>query len=112
MAGWGNRNGRVTSDEMLEQENQLLTENLANKVSRLKNLAFDIHSDTKEHNRYLDSMDGDFDSSRGLLSGSITRLGHMVSSGKDNRKIMCYIIIFLVLVFIVSYYFVSWFRAG
>ena len=40
------------------------------------------------------------------------RIQHMVSSGKNNRKLMCYIIMFLVALFIICYYFISRITAG
>ena len=54
----------------------------------------------------------DFDSSQGLLGGTMGRIQHMVSSGKNNRKLMCYIIMFLVAIFIICYYFISRITAG
>ena len=50
---------------------------------------------------------GEFDSSQGLLTGSMNRLNHMVSSGKGNRKLMCYIIGGLILLFFLAYYLIS-----
>ncbi len=102
----------MTSDEMLDHENQRMTENLAGKVSQLKNLAFDIEQDTRDHNTYLDSMGGDFESGQSLLGGSMGRIQNMVSSGKNNRKLMCYIIGGLVGLFILAYYFISRVTAG
>jgi len=50
---------------------------------------------------------GEFESSEGLLTGSMKRINHMVSSGKGNRKIMCYIIIGLILLFFLAYYLIT-----
>ena len=44
------------------------------------------------------------DSSKGLLGGSMQRLSHMVASNASNRKLMCYLILFLVGAFVIGYY--------
>ncbi|XP_064634505.1 BET1-like protein [Lineus longissimus] len=112
-----NRSNRMeqsagATHEIMERENQDIASNLSSKVNRLKNIAFDIETEAKDQNKYLSGMDSDFDSSEGLLSGSMKRMNGMLSSGKGNRRLMCYIILGLVVTFIVIYYFVSWFRAG
>merc|ERR1712004_738551 len=110
MASWGNQRGgrgRMTQDEILAQENQLLTENLSSKVSHLKSLAFDMEEDAYASNRFIDGMNDDFSSSQGLLSGSMTRMSNMISTGKANRKLMCYIVLFLVGLFVLLYYVIS-----
>ncbi|RUS81668.1 hypothetical protein EGW08_010585 [Elysia chlorotica] len=128
MADWRNkqRNGGLNTEEMLDTENQRRTEGLADRVSLLKGIALDIEDISKESNRYVGSMSGDFSSSEGLLSGSMHRLSNMVGSGKSNRKhrlsnmvgsgksnrkLMCYIIAGLVFLFIIFYYFISRFRS-
>ncbi|XP_059150694.1 BET1-like protein [Physella acuta] len=110
MADWRNkpRNGApLSSEEMLDSENQRRVSGLADKVSLLRGIALDIEAESKDSNRYIDSMAGDFSSSEGLLTGSMNRLSHMVGSGKNNRKLMCYIVLGLVLLFVITYYFIS-----
>ncbi|CAG5116227.1 unnamed protein product [Candidula unifasciata] len=110
MADWRSkqRNGaNLSTEEMLDTENQRRVTGLADKVSILRGLALDIESESKDSNRYLDGMAGDFSSSEGLLTGSMKRLNNMVGSGKNNRRLMCYIVIGLVVLFIVTYYIVS-----
>ncbi|VDI24009.1 blocked early in transport 1, partial [Mytilus galloprovincialis] len=51
-----NRNGLSRSEEMLDSENQRRVDGLSDKVSRLKSLAFDIETESKDSNRYLDDM--------------------------------------------------------
>uniref|UniRef100_T1JBB9 t-SNARE coiled-coil homology domain-containing protein n=1 Tax=Strigamia maritima TaxID=126957 RepID=T1JBB9_STRMM len=100
MASWSRQ------DEMLDNENQLQADHLAGKVSRLKNLAFDIETETKEHNFLLNNVDSDFDGSTGLLSGSSSRIHKMLNRGQSNRKVMCYVSGGLVLIFCICYYLV------
>ncbi|MBN3270912.1 BET1L protein, partial [Polyodon spathula] len=99
--------GRGAVDDMLDAENKRLAENLASKVSRLKSLALDIDQDAEDQNVYLDSMDSNFMSATGLLTGSVKRFSTMVQSSRDNRKLLCYISIGLVLIFFLLYYLVT-----
>ncbi|CAH2330950.1 BET1 isoform X3 [Pelobates cultripes] len=92
---------------MLDVENKRLTENLSTKVTRLKSLALDIDREADDHNKYLDGMDSDFMSVTGLLSGTVKRFTGMTRSGRDNRKILCYISVGLVGLFFLLYYLVS-----
>ncbi|XP_056271655.1 BET1-like protein isoform X4 [Pseudoliparis swirei] len=105
MADW-NR-GHDSVDDMLDTENKRLAENLATKVSRLKSLAYDIDREADDQNEYLDGMDSNFLSATGLLSGSVKRFSTMVRSGRDNRRILCYVSVGLVLVFFLLYYVIS-----
>ncbi|XP_004556354.1 BET1-like protein [Maylandia zebra] len=105
MAEWNRGHGSV--DDVLDAENKRLAENLANKVSRLKSLAYDIDREVDDQNEYLDGMDSNFMSATGLLTGSVKRFSTMVRSGRDNRRILCYVSMGMVLVFLVLYYLVS-----
>ncbi|KAG9475686.1 hypothetical protein GDO78_003865 [Eleutherodactylus coqui] len=73
---------------MMDAENKRLAENLSSKVTRLKS-------------------DSDFMSVTGLLSGSVKRFTGMARSGRDNRKLLCYISAGLVGLFFILYYLVS-----
>lgn len=97
--------------ETLDRQNQHMAENLANKVARLKNLAVDIETESKDSNKFLLGMDGDFGSATGLLSGSLKRIDNMVSSGRGNRRLMCYSIMFLIALFFLLYFGISWLRS-
>ncbi|CAF3234661.1 unnamed protein product [Rotaria socialis] len=95
---------------ILESKNDSHTEELAAKVSRLKNIAIDIDNEAKEHNRFLDSMRFDFDTARSFIGGSSRHLGNVMSSGKGDRRFMCYIIGGIVFIFVFLYYVISSFR--
>ncbi|KAM9149572.1 BET1-like protein [Pangshura tecta] len=107
MADWGRGQSPNAVDDMLDMENKRMAENLATKVTRLKSLALDIDKDTEDQNRYLDGMDSDFMSVTGLLTGSVKRFSTMTRSGRDNRKLLCYVSAGLVVVFFILYYLVS-----
>uniref|UniRef100_A0A3Q2CSD1 BET1-like protein n=1 Tax=Cyprinodon variegatus TaxID=28743 RepID=A0A3Q2CSD1_CYPVA len=106
MADW-NRGSHGSMDDMLDTENKRLAENLASKVSRLKSLAYDIDREAEDQNDYLDNMDSNFLSATGLLTGSVKRFSTMVRSGKDNRRLLCYVSGGLVLAFFLLYYLIS-----
>uniref|UniRef100_A0A4W3HS81 BET1-like protein n=1 Tax=Callorhinchus milii TaxID=7868 RepID=A0A4W3HS81_CALMI len=95
---------RHAVDQMLDAENKRMAENLSSKVSRLKSIALDIDKEADDQNRYLDGMDSDFMSATGLLTGSVKRFSTMVKSGRDNRKLLCYVSIGLVGLFFILYY--------
>jgi hypothetical protein len=57
-------------------------------------------------------QDNDFDGTTGLLSGSLKRINNMVNAGKSNRRLMCYLILILVVLFFVLFYLVTWLRSG
>ncbi|NWR79827.1 BET1L protein, partial [Centropus unirufus] len=97
-------------EDVLDVENKRMADSLASKVTRLKALALDIDKDAEEQNRYLDGMDSDFLSVTGLLSGSVKRFSTMARSGRDNRKLLCWVSMGLVLVFFILYFLVS--KAG
>ena len=67
---------------------------------------FSIESEAKDHNRLLDNVDGDFDSTGNFLSGTLNRVNHMLGTGRSNRKLMCYIaggvVIFITLIYMLS----------
>lgn len=94
-------------EDLLDAENKRLADSLASKVSRLKSLAYDIDKDAEEQNSYLDGMGSDFLSATGLLTGSVKRFSTMVRSGRENRKVLCYMSVGLVLVFFLLYFLVS-----
>lgn len=43
----------------------------------------------------------------GLLTGSVKRFTTMTRSGRENRKLLCFVSIGLVVVFFIFYYLVS-----
>ncbi|CAF0836966.1 unnamed protein product [Adineta ricciae] len=94
----------------LESQNNRQSEELAAKVSRLKHIAFDIENETKEHNRFLENMRFDMSTARSFLGGSTRHLSNVMSSGRGDRRAMCYIAGAIILAFLFLYYVVSSFR--
>ncbi|XP_013358372.1 PREDICTED: BET1-like protein isoform X1 [Chinchilla lanigera] len=94
-------------EEILDLENKRMADNLVSKVTRLKSLALDIDRDAEDQNRYLDSMDSDFTSVTGLLTGSVKRFSMMARSGRDNRKLLCGMAVGLLVAFFILSYLLS-----
>ncbi len=99
------RNNRAAED-ILEAQNREYHDRLASKSSYLKSLAFDMQQEAKDHNRLLDNVDDDFDSTGNFLSGTLNRVNHMLGTGRNNRKLMCYTAFGVVFVLLLLYLFV------
>ncbi|CAD6248946.1 unnamed protein product [Miscanthus lutarioriparius] len=69
----GIRATSYSSHEIDEQENDRAIDGLQDRVSILKRLSGDIHEEVETHNRMLDRMGNDMDSSRGFLSGTVDK---------------------------------------
>ncbi|CEF67623.1 Target SNARE coiled-coil domain and Microsomal signal peptidase 12kDa subunit family-containing protein [Strongyloides ratti] len=74
------RNG-AKPDHFLEQQNNELTESLANKAKALKRITIAISDDVREQNRLLNDMDDDFLKSNSLLGITMKKLGIVSKSG-------------------------------
>ncbi|KAJ8558134.1 hypothetical protein K7X08_004900 [Anisodus acutangulus] len=90
------------SHEIDEQENEKAMDGLQDRVLLLKRLSGDIHEEVDTHNRMLDRMGNDMDSSRGVLSGTMDKF-KMVFETKSSRRMFTLVASFVVL-FLVVYY--------
>ncbi|GFS66135.1 BET1-like protein [Nephila pilipes] len=97
-------NSRQLGEDALEAQNRYHAEELSKKISKLKSVAYDIEIEAKDHNRLLDDVGNEFDSSGGFLSGSLNRMNKMMFTGRSDRRLMCYVIFGTVGLFIVFYY--------
>ncbi|KAF3638403.1 Bet1-like SNARE 1-1 [Capsicum annuum] len=105
------------SHEIDEQENEKAMDGLQDRVNLLKRrylvpiargtwqLSGDIHEEVETHNRMLDRMGNDMDSSRGVLSGTMDKF-KMVFETKSSRRMFTLVASFVVL-FLVVYYLTS-----
>ena len=64
------------NNSLIEQDNRARTERLAQKLSRLKNVAVDIEQETKDHIPLLDGADSALERTMNGLSTSINRILH------------------------------------
>ncbi|XP_029438988.1 BET1-like protein [Rhinatrema bivittatum] len=103
MADWNRGQNSSAVEQMLDAENKRMADSLTTKVTRLKSLALDIDRDAEDQNTYVDGMDSDFMSVTGLLTGSVKRFSTMTRSGRDNRKLLCYVSAGLIGIFFLLY---------
>ncbi|XP_073298162.1 bet1-like SNARE 1-1 isoform X1 [Primulina huaijiensis] len=90
------------SHEIDEQENDRAIDGLQDRVSMLKRLSGDINEEVEGHNRMLDRMGNDMDTSRGVLSGTMDKF-KMVFEKKSSRSMFTLVASFVV-IFLVIYY--------
>lgn len=88
-------------ESYMESENDAALGLLGNKVSELRELSIAIGKHVKDDNALLDDLDGKFDSTGSILSGTMKRLGNLTHS-KDGRH-MLYLAAFVVVVFFLVY---------
>ncbi|KAH7691661.1 blocked early in transport 1 protein [Dioscorea alata] len=98
----GVRASSYSSHEIDEHENERAIDGLQDRVNVLKRLTGDIHEEVDSHNRMLDRMGNDMDSSRGILSGTMDRF-KMVFETKSSRR-MATLVASFVAVFLLVYY--------
>ncbi|KAI3668041.1 hypothetical protein L6452_43114 [Arctium lappa] len=91
-----------SSHEIDEHENERAVDGLQDRVLMLKRLTGDIHEEVEGHNRMLDRMGNDMDSSRGILSGTMDKF-KMVFETKSSRRMFTLVASFVV-GFLVIYY--------
>ncbi|XP_018416269.1 PREDICTED: BET1 homolog [Nanorana parkeri] len=105
--GMKHREGRpeMSGYSVYEEENERLTESLRLKANALKSLSIDIGSELKYHNKLLDELDSDFDSTGGFLGSTMGRLKSL--SRGSQAKLLCYMMLFALFVFFVIYWFVK-----
>ncbi|XP_068493182.1 bet1-like SNARE 1-1 isoform X3 [Phaseolus vulgaris] len=63
----------TSSHEIGELDNEQALDGLQDRVNLLKRLSGDINEEVDSHNRMLDRMANDMDSSRGILSGTMDK---------------------------------------
>ncbi|XP_004247702.1 bet1-like SNARE 1-2 [Solanum lycopersicum] len=85
-----------------ERDNDKAVDSLQDRVSFLKKLTGDIHEEVETHNKMLDRMGNEMDSSRGIMSGTMDRF-KMVFEKKSNQKV-CKLVGYFVLSFFLIYY--------
>lgn len=85
-----------------ERDNDKAVESLHDRVSFLKKLTGDIHEEVETHNKMLDRMGNEMDSSRGIMSGTMDRF-KVVFDKKSNQQV-CRLVGYFILSFFLIYY--------
>ncbi|XP_035545546.1 bet1-like SNARE 1-1 [Juglans regia] len=84
-----------SSHEIDEHDNERAIYGLQDRVILLKRLSGDINEEVDSHNRMLDRMGNDMDSSRGVLSGTMDHF-KMVFETKSSRRMLTLVASFVV----------------
>ena len=82
----------------IEDENSRMTEELAGRVRRLKDLTIEIGDEVKQQKGLLEQLSEGFFRSSGLLGGNMTRLNKIANSPGSCRTIL-YTVLFAFCVF-------------
>ena len=99
-----NQGGNVYGNESLEEENEYLEGELKGKISALKSLSIDIGTEVKEQNKFLKSMDDQFDSTGSMFSNTI---GKVMRLAKSNHKYYIYYLLgFCIFVFLILWIYI------
>ena len=94
--------GNIYGNESLEEDNEHLEGELKGKISALKSLSINIGEEVKEQNKFLKSMDDQFDSTHSMFGNTI---GKVLKLAKSNHKFYIYYL----LAFCLFVFFVLWF---
>uniref|UniRef100_A0A3Q0KB98 SNARE complex protein, putative n=1 Tax=Schistosoma mansoni TaxID=6183 RepID=A0A3Q0KB98_SCHMA len=68
--------------------------------------AKDIETESKSQNKFLDEIQDSFDNASNLLSNTLHRVLGIPKKRTNNRKFMCYVILFVVIFILLVYLFV------
>lgn len=89
------------TSEMLETENDRLSDELKDKVSALKFLSIDIGQEVRDQNKFLNDMDNDFDSSGNILRSTMNRVVALGKAG--HNRFIIYLLLFALFVFFICW---------
>ncbi|KAL6421678.1 hypothetical protein ACFW04_014491 [Cataglyphis niger] len=91
----------TSTHNVMEDENERMTEELKDKIHALKSLSIDIGTEVKYQDKILRSMDDDFERTSGSLSSSVARVLRLAKAGYN------YYILYLFL-FSIAVFFILW----
>jgi len=101
----GQGQGQTMSEQarqLMEEQNNKEIASLADKVSHMKNLAYDIEAAIQEDHHLLDQTGSSFEKVTSLMRGTISNVTQMLATG--GSKHMCYLILFVVCLFFGFYW--------
>ncbi|CRL01657.1 CLUMA_CG014879, isoform A [Clunio marinus] len=84
----------------LEIENEMLADDLKNKISNLKSLTIDIGNEVRYQDKILNDLDDDMNRTGGFMQNTI---GRVVRLSKHRKGYTCYMLLFALLVFLILY---------
>lgn len=90
------------NNDLIEEENQRLTEELQGKIGALKSLTIDIGHEVRYQDKLLRGIDDDMDRTGGFLSNTMNRVIRLGRNG--HQKYMLYMFLFALFVFLLLYF--------
>lgn len=97
-----NFNTNTTPSSIYAQQNQQLEDELANKVSALKNISINIGNEVKYQNDMLSKMTDDSNALMSMLHGSMNKIKKISKAG--GCKSWMLILIFICCTFVTMYF--------
>mmetsp|Transcript_11450 Transcript_11450/g.13129 ORF Transcript_11450/g.13129 Transcript_11450/m.13129 type:complete len:148 (+) Transcript_11450:67-510(+) len=94
------------TQRLYEEQNNAQIDSLGEKIGALKHFAVNIGAELETQNRQLDEMSGQMGGVGELMGGALKQLEVMLNTG--GSKHMCYLIGFIVGLFLVLYMLLSW----
>jgi len=101
--GYGHQ--QQSSSQLVEEENEKMASLLSDKVKTLKSLSIDIGNEAREQNKFLKSLDDDFDKSGGFLQSTMARVTAMAKAG--HNCYILYLLLFAMFVFVVCWFIIK-----
>lgn len=89
------------NNDVLEDENQRLTDELQGKIGALKALSIDIGDEVRYHDKLLRGIDDDMDRTGNSLTNTMSRVLRLGKMG--HHKYMCYMALFALAVLVLLY---------
>ncbi|XP_020280216.1 BET1 homolog [Pseudomyrmex gracilis] len=89
----------TSTGNVIEDENERMTDELRDKIHALKSLSIDIGTEVKYQDKLLHDMDEDFERTDSSLTNSVARVLRLAKAG-HNRYIL-YLFLFSIAVFFV-----------
>ncbi|RWS03146.1 BET1-like protein, partial [Dinothrombium tinctorium] len=86
---------------------QLLDRKSLTTISTFYQFAVDIDTEVNDHNRLLNGVDNEFDSVLGFIHSGRNRVNRLLDSGRNNRRLMCYVAVGFTALLIFTYYLIS-----
>lgn len=97
----GDNRPSTSNNDIIEDENQRLTEELQGKIGALKSLTIDIGHEVRYQDKLLRGMDDDMDRTGGFLSNTMARVVRLGKGG--HQKYMFYMFLFALFIFLLLY---------
>lgn len=89
------------NNDLIEDDNQRLTEELQGKIGALKSLTIDIGHEVRYQDKLLRGIDDDMDRTGGFLSNTMNRVVRLGRNG--HQKYMFYMFLFALFIFLLLY---------